>query len=60
MTNTATYTFTEAIERIRICTDDWELKMLCELLEEEKKLYSLFHLKLICEAIGMMRKVVAK
>lgn len=53
-----TYPFEEAIQRISICTDRWELKMLAELLEEEKKRYSIFHMKLICHAVDIMFDVV--
>lgn len=53
-----TYSFEEAIERISMCTDRWELKMLAELLEEEKKRYSIYHLKLICHAVDIMFDVV--
>lgn len=60
MTKTATYTFEEAIERIRICTDYWELKMLAEIIVEEKWHYSPFHLELISTAVAIMKNVVAR
>lgn len=58
MTHITTYSFEEAIARVGQCTERWELKTLAEVLESEKRLYSVYHLKLIAEAIRIMNDVV--
>ena len=52
-TDKATYTFEEAIERIRICNDKDELRILASVLEEEKREYSLYHLLIISYAVSI-------
>lgn len=58
MTATTTYTFSEAIDRIGMCTDRWELSILCTVLDSEKHRYSPYHWQLIIEAVSIMAKVV--
>jgi hypothetical protein len=57
---TATYSWYEAVERIASCDSKEELELLCEVLQEEKKRYALFFLKLIVAAVNEQRKILSE
>jgi hypothetical protein len=52
----ATFSFVEAIDRIAHASDLEELKLLAEILIEEKKEYPLFYIEVIAEALRVKRK----
>jgi hypothetical protein len=56
----ATYSWHEAIERIAACDDLDELDVLCNVLNDEKKKYALFFLKLIGEAAILKRQMLLR
>ena len=56
-TNKATYTFEEIIDRIAHSEDNETLKLIEEVLREECLRYSLFHIKVIFEAIRIRKEL---
>lgn len=58
MVVTPTYTFEEVIELIRKAEDRFTLAVLAEVLEDEKKRYCLFHLRIICFTIQLAKSML--
>lgn len=54
----ATYSFTEAIDRIGQCTESWELLLLASVITSERNYYSPYHQMLIGKAIEIMNDVI--